>query len=139
MTQSKSEYIDPLDKPFAGLNFRYRPYSGLQALGLIPRTPEPVPLEERPIESLTSEEMRILLRRQRVSCITRSSAQNVCLCSHSACTDSNQEQRNVAKKEPRVKRERAGSGDRDDDRGGRRQRQRSTTAQPIEKIDLTGD
>ncbi|KAL0263257.1 hypothetical protein SLS55_002237 [Diplodia seriata] len=30
-----------MDKPFQVFNFRYRSRSGLQALGLIPRTPEP--------------------------------------------------------------------------------------------------
>jgi hypothetical protein len=38
----------------------------LKSLLIIDRTPEPVPLEERPIEELSREEMQELLRRQRV-------------------------------------------------------------------------
>lgn len=34
---------------------------------IIPRSPSPPPLEERPIDSLTMEEMKELLVRQRVS------------------------------------------------------------------------
>jgi hypothetical protein len=39
----------------------------LRAMYIVPRTPSPVPLEERNVEDLTLEEMRELLRRQRVS------------------------------------------------------------------------
>lgn len=39
----------------------------LKAMYLVPRTPSPVPLEDRPIEELTFEERGELLRRQRVS------------------------------------------------------------------------
>ncbi|KKY23399.1 hypothetical protein UCDDS831_g03130 [Diplodia seriata] len=44
-----TRYIDPMDKPFQVFNFRYRSRSGLQALGLIPRTPEPArrPMKRR--------------------------------------------------------------------------------------------
>lgn len=38
----------------------------LQALCLIPRSPSPVPLEDRPEESLTREDLLELLRRQKV-------------------------------------------------------------------------
>lgn len=48
-------------------SFRYRSKEALQSMYLIPRTPEPIPLEDRPIEDLTAEEMRELLRRQKVS------------------------------------------------------------------------
>ncbi|KAK4549810.1 hypothetical protein LTR36_005111 [Oleoguttula mirabilis] len=55
-----------IDKqPFATFNFKYRSRAALQALCVIPRTPSPVPLEARPIEELTPDEMRELLRRQR--------------------------------------------------------------------------
>ncbi|KAK8218485.1 hypothetical protein IWZ01DRAFT_538095 [Phyllosticta capitalensis] len=50
-----TENIDP--HPFAVYTFRYRSAEGLKCLGLIPRTPEPVPLEQRPVEQLTPEEM----------------------------------------------------------------------------------
>ena len=39
----------------------------LQILGVLPRTPEPVPLEERDPETLTPAEMLELIRRQKVS------------------------------------------------------------------------
>lgn len=39
--------------------------ASLQSLLIIPRSPSPVPLEERDVETLTPEEMRELLRRQR--------------------------------------------------------------------------
>ncbi|KAK0650601.1 hypothetical protein DIS24_g6712 [Lasiodiplodia hormozganensis] len=45
--------------------FRYRSKSALQAEGIIPRTPSPMPLEERPLEELKPEELRELLRRHR--------------------------------------------------------------------------
>jgi len=82
-----SEYLDGKDRPFAVFNFKYRSRSAttlriiarfeadschlptseaLQDLRIIPRTPTPVPLEDRPLEELTAEEMRELLRRQRV-------------------------------------------------------------------------
>jgi hypothetical protein len=38
----------------------------LQTLRLIPRSPTPVPLEDRPQESLNREELLELLRRQKV-------------------------------------------------------------------------
>ncbi|KAK4895147.1 hypothetical protein LTR27_006753 [Elasticomyces elasticus] len=45
--------------------FKYRSLAALQALHIIPRTPSPVPLEERPVEELSIEEMRELVTRQR--------------------------------------------------------------------------
>ncbi|KAK4951354.1 hypothetical protein LTR10_010327 [Elasticomyces elasticus] len=47
--------------------FKYRSRAALQALHIIPRTPSPVPLEDRPVEELSMEDMRELLRRQRAS------------------------------------------------------------------------
>ncbi|KAK5127441.1 hypothetical protein LTR85_006780 [Meristemomyces frigidus] len=52
-------------EPFATFNFKYRSHAALQALRIIPRTPSPVPLEARPLDELTPDEMRELLRRQR--------------------------------------------------------------------------
>lgn len=57
---SHVRYINPYDKPFAVFNFRYRSRSGLEALGLI------AALEDRPIESLSNEELRELVKRQQV-------------------------------------------------------------------------
>jgi len=39
--------------------------AALQSLLVIPRSPSPVPLEDRDVDSLSQEEMRELLRRQR--------------------------------------------------------------------------
>lgn len=44
--------------------------AALQSLLLIPRSPSPVPLEERDVDTLSAEEMRELLRRQRVRLTT---------------------------------------------------------------------
>ncbi|KAF2086114.1 hypothetical protein K490DRAFT_45117 [Saccharata proteae CBS 121410] len=44
----------------------YRSKEALNSLHIIPRDPTPLPLEERPIEDLNPEEMRELLRRQKV-------------------------------------------------------------------------
>lgn len=38
----------------------------LQAMLLIPRSPTPLPVEERPVEELNVEELRELARKQRV-------------------------------------------------------------------------
>lgn len=64
---TKTKNIDPSDRPFAVYKFRYRSAKALKSMGLIPQTPKPIPLEERPIEELTLEETRELLRRQSVS------------------------------------------------------------------------
>ncbi|KAK8256317.1 hypothetical protein IWZ00DRAFT_486142 [Phyllosticta capitalensis] len=61
---TKTKNIDPSDRPFAVYKFRYRSAKALKSMGLIPQTPKPIPLEERPIEELTLEETRELLRRQ---------------------------------------------------------------------------
>lgn len=37
----------------------------MQMLGVIPRSPSPVPLEDRPIEQLSVDELQELVRRQR--------------------------------------------------------------------------
>ncbi|KAI9874215.1 MAG: hypothetical protein M1830_010057 [Pleopsidium flavum] len=59
------EYLDGKYRPFAVFNFKYRSQKSLHDLRIIPRTPTPVPLEDRPIEELTIEEARELLKRQR--------------------------------------------------------------------------
>ncbi|KAK1080998.1 hypothetical protein LTR33_005062 [Friedmanniomyces endolithicus] len=53
--------------PLAIFLFKYRSRSALQMLHLIPRTPSPVPLENRPIDDLSVDDMRELVRRQRLN------------------------------------------------------------------------
>ncbi|KAI1629872.1 hypothetical protein EDD37DRAFT_71211 [Exophiala viscosa] len=55
-----------IDKcPLAVFIFLYRSGNALQVLDILPRTPEPVPLEARDPDSLTLEEARELARRQK--------------------------------------------------------------------------
>ncbi|KAL1597399.1 hypothetical protein SLS59_007429 [Nothophoma quercina] len=49
--------------PFATFYFKYRSLHALQTLGIIPREPTPVPLEDRPGEDLSAEEFRELVKR----------------------------------------------------------------------------
>jgi len=42
------------------------PSDALQSLYLVPRTPSPIPLEDRPVDELTPDEMRQLIIQQRV-------------------------------------------------------------------------
>lgn len=62
---STSTKID--DKPFATFVFRYRSRNALKAEYIISRTVSPEPLEDRPVEALTADEARELVRRLRVS------------------------------------------------------------------------
>ncbi|KAF2013667.1 hypothetical protein BU24DRAFT_452510 [Aaosphaeria arxii CBS 175.79] len=65
-TNSKScTYVDPQKHPQATFLFRYRSKNALQAAYVIPRTPSPVPLEDRNLDELNLEEARELLKRQR--------------------------------------------------------------------------
>ncbi|MCJ1386482.1 hypothetical protein MMC17_009608 [Xylographa soralifera] len=59
-----SDYIDKVDSPFVKFEFRYRSRRALQIEGIIPRSPSPIPLEDRPVESLTREEAIELLARR---------------------------------------------------------------------------
>ncbi|KAI4658828.1 uncharacterized protein J4E79_006587 [Alternaria viburni] len=61
--QARTTKID--ETPFAEFTFKYRSRAALKSLLIIPRTPSPVPLEERDINTLTLEESRELLRLQR--------------------------------------------------------------------------
>ncbi|KAH0364052.1 hypothetical protein KCU65_g6977, partial [Aureobasidium melanogenum] len=54
-----------LGNAFAEFQFRYRSRKDLQTLYLVPRSPSPVPLEDRPEETLNREELLELLRRQK--------------------------------------------------------------------------
>lgn len=60
------DYVDGKRHPFAIFTFRYRSKKALQAEYIVPKSPTPVPLEDRPIEELTPDELRELVRRQRV-------------------------------------------------------------------------
>ena len=51
--------------PFATFKFKYRSHKDLQAECIIPRSPSPVPLEERDADSLSLEEAREYFRRDR--------------------------------------------------------------------------
>ncbi|KAH6875348.1 hypothetical protein BKA58DRAFT_119500 [Alternaria rosae] len=53
------------ESPFAEFTFKYRSRAALKSLLIIPRTPSPVPLEERDVNTLTLEESRELIRLQR--------------------------------------------------------------------------
>ncbi|KAF2622226.1 hypothetical protein BU25DRAFT_415384 [Macroventuria anomochaeta] len=59
------DYIDPARKSFATYTFKYRSRDALKSLLIIPRSPSPVPLEDRDVDTLSAAEMRELLRRQR--------------------------------------------------------------------------
>ena len=59
--------VVPIDAyPFFVKRFLYRTRNALQSEMIIPRSPSPQPLEERAEEDLTPEEMRELIRRQKV-------------------------------------------------------------------------
>ncbi|KAI7321151.1 hypothetical protein KC326_g2385 [Hortaea werneckii] len=63
--RARSEYhFDRVGEPFAVFEFKYRSRGALQSLGLLPRSPSPIPLEDRSIEDLSLQEARELLRRQ---------------------------------------------------------------------------
>ncbi|KAI5239392.1 hypothetical protein E4T43_06741 [Aureobasidium subglaciale] len=64
LSSVRVEYLND-GEPFATFQFRYRSRRDLQILCLIPRSPSPVPLENRPEESLSREELLELLRRQK--------------------------------------------------------------------------
>ncbi|KAF7509839.1 hypothetical protein GJ744_007350 [Endocarpon pusillum] len=60
----KGTYLDSI--PVAAFDFKYRSRTALQQLMIIPRSPSPVPLEQKSIDDLTAEEARELVRRQNV-------------------------------------------------------------------------
>ncbi|KAG9517388.1 hypothetical protein KCV07_g6166, partial [Aureobasidium melanogenum] len=63
--QAISNQAKRLGNAFAEFQFRYRSRRDLQTLYLVPRSPSPVPLEDRPEETLNREELLELLRRQK--------------------------------------------------------------------------
>jgi len=84
----------------------------LQSLYLIPRTPSPVPLEDRPVDELTPDEMRQLIVQQRVwqNNISRYAGTH---CTYANMIQESQVQTQKIKRE--VKRERSIEGDSDND------------------------
>lgn len=64
LSSSTVHEVGQLD--FATL-FRLTYIAVLQALHVIPRTPSPVPLEDRPEDELSPEELRELVKRLKVS------------------------------------------------------------------------
>ncbi|KAI8934336.1 hypothetical protein NX059_009072 [Plenodomus lindquistii] len=56
------DYVHGSHKPFAVFEFKYRSEEALKSLRIIPRTPSPVPLEDRPEEELSNEEKLELIR-----------------------------------------------------------------------------
>ncbi|KAG9517387.1 hypothetical protein KCV07_g6167, partial [Aureobasidium melanogenum] len=63
----KSDAVDGVKDPAAVFVFHYRSKAALKKLMIIPRTPSPVPLEDRPINELSPEEMAELLRRYKAN------------------------------------------------------------------------
>ncbi|MCJ1475239.1 hypothetical protein MMC13_003901 [Lambiella insularis] len=61
-----TDNIEGKDSHFAKFVFKYRSRRALQIEHIIPRTPSPVPLEKRPLDSLTREEAIELLQRRPV-------------------------------------------------------------------------
>jgi len=59
--------VRTVSSPTKTLSCKLNLAEDLQALGLIPRSPSPIPLEDRPEESLSREEALELLRRHKVS------------------------------------------------------------------------
>ncbi|KAF2171726.1 hypothetical protein M409DRAFT_17962 [Zasmidium cellare ATCC 36951] len=51
-------------RPFAEFTFKYRSRKDLQVEGIIPRSPSPVPLEDRDPATLNADELRQLLERR---------------------------------------------------------------------------
>ncbi|KAG9591014.1 hypothetical protein KCU77_g6519, partial [Aureobasidium melanogenum] len=58
----RTEPVQGAKSPVATFVFHYRSKAALKELLIIPRTPPPTPLEERPVEELSREEMTELLR-----------------------------------------------------------------------------
>ncbi|KAI5362322.1 hypothetical protein Slin15195_G059730 [Septoria linicola] len=120
-----TEYIYGKD-PLAMFTFKYRSRRDLQIEGLIPRSPTPVPLEERDPDDLTPEEARELVRRLRRT---------------------QQQQIEIKKEGLKKKRARSATLDADSDSEGvvitgatsSRKRARQSTDSGIELIDLTED
>ncbi|KAI8934332.1 hypothetical protein NX059_009068 [Plenodomus lindquistii] len=64
-TRIDYDYLDGRKSPAATFIFKYRSRAALQSLLVIPRSSSPVPLEERDVATLTTEESRKLIQRMR--------------------------------------------------------------------------
>ncbi|KAK2763971.1 hypothetical protein FQN54_009590 [Arachnomyces sp. PD_36] len=63
------------DAPLATFVFKYRSRKALQDLTIIPRSPTPVPVEQRPVDDLSMEEMRELIQQLRAEAAVKRGAQ----------------------------------------------------------------
>ncbi|KAI9714708.1 MAG: hypothetical protein M1828_001137 [Chrysothrix sp. TS-e1954] len=63
--QQRRAVSDLAETPFAKYRFRYLSKAALQSLLIIPRTPPPVPLEDRPVDELSPDQLRELVLRSR--------------------------------------------------------------------------
>ncbi|KAL1648463.1 hypothetical protein SLS58_002218 [Diplodia intermedia] len=133
-TSTYLEYMD--DGPFATFVFRYRSKDALKAECVISRTVTPEPLENRPVESLTAEEARELVRRLKDQQGARQSPP----------PENKQEVKEEIKEEfDQGKRPSdaivvdLGSEDSDVEITGVRTRKRLRTSGPVEVIDLSDD
>ena len=61
----QTTYLDPQHKPLATYTFKYMSRASLQPIGLVARPIQATPLEDRPIETLSRQQMRDLHVRQR--------------------------------------------------------------------------
>ncbi|KAI9688424.1 MAG: hypothetical protein M1822_001373 [Bathelium mastoideum] len=57
-------HIDDVETPLATFTFKYRSLDALKILRVIPRSSMPIPLDQ-PVENLSAEELRELVRRQK--------------------------------------------------------------------------
>ena len=78
----EADYVDGENYPFAVIQFKYRSAgteknpigqthtdtvaAALRSLFIIPRQPSPLPLERRPTDQLSRDEMSLLLNKHRV-------------------------------------------------------------------------
>ncbi|KAF2651343.1 hypothetical protein K491DRAFT_719903 [Lophiostoma macrostomum CBS 122681] len=59
------DYTEAGKAPFATIKFKYRSLQALKSMYIVPRTPSPVPLEERPAAELSPAELVELVNRMR--------------------------------------------------------------------------
>ncbi|KAF3007675.1 hypothetical protein E8E13_009136 [Curvularia kusanoi] len=61
------DFVDLQCLPFATFRFKYRSLNALKSLDIVARTPSPTPLEDRPIEELSHNELTELVSRYRAN------------------------------------------------------------------------
>ncbi|RAR02987.1 hypothetical protein DDE83_008388 [Stemphylium lycopersici] len=62
----EADSVDGENYPFAVIQFKYRSAAALRSLFIIPRQPSPLPLEQRPTNQTSSDEVPLLLNKHRV-------------------------------------------------------------------------